>query len=512
MEDQPPQNVADELEADASTIDSETEIVNGEDSVFNDLANQQTSIWGLIKTLLSPQTLPHIALIVILSTIFYITANFDNLTTFSAMCFTSITLGYAITAALSNSSFVQRVTKLPSKELQEIDEAQSTNDQIGRIKRIIFSFRICIFPLAISVIAMAGLLALFSDNGALSAFEGTIPLALASLFIIWSIIQGRSFSNWIAAISATQLPQSTAKNGNPKAQSIIHGLAMIFIGFIGVCIFHLLQGDEIVPANILISNLPFLLATIGLHTVAVTLSWRSRVAASRDAAMSAFTWKWTLMAQAFITWHALAIWRQLDLAPITSSGAELLIEEVLLMIFTVFMAIWTLTSRGINSKLPFFNQNSALPWGLAFGYAYAGSVAMLTVVLDDITNVMIAGHFVVVLTILWMQRSVLKKLVGSRDQDIEIRRIAESAIDKKYSDSKDNQEENNERPEAEKNVEEVVDSQEIVETDELVEIVEEDTQQMEENWQDDSTIDWNKQVETISDDIEWNDDVIELDD
>ena len=139
MEDQPPQNVADELEADASTIDSETEIVNGEDSVFNDLANQQTSIWGLIKTLLSPQTLPHIALIVILSTIFYITANFDNLTTFSAMCFTSITLGYAITAALSNSSFVQRVTKLPSKELQEIDEAQSTNDQIGRIKRIIFN-------------------------------------------------------------------------------------------------------------------------------------------------------------------------------------------------------------------------------------------------------------------------------------------------------------------------------------------------------------------------------------
>ena len=61
-------------------------------------------------------------------------------------------------------------------------------------------------------------------------------------------------------------------------------------------------------------------------------------------------------------------------------------------------------------------------------------------------------------------------------------------------------------------MEEVVDSQEIVETDELVEIVEEDTQQMEENWQDDSTIDWNKQVETISDDIEWNDDVIELDD
>ena len=168
MEDQPPSNVADMIEADASTADSETENSEEMNNILDDLSNQQTSVWSLIKTLLSPQTLPHIALIVILSTTFYITANFDSLTTFSALCFTSITLGYAITAALSNSSYVQRITKLPSKELQEIDEEQSANDQIGRIKRIIFSFRICIFPLVLSGLAMGGLLTLFSDNGALS--------------------------------------------------------------------------------------------------------------------------------------------------------------------------------------------------------------------------------------------------------------------------------------------------------------------------------------------------------
>ena len=41
--------------------------------------------------------------------------------------------------------------------------------------------------------------------------------------------------------------------------------------------------------------------------------------------------------------------------------------------------------------------------GLAFGYAYAGSVAMLTTVLEEIDNVMMAGHLIVVLTFLWMQ-------------------------------------------------------------------------------------------------------------
>ena len=511
MEDQPPLTVSDELEVDASQIDSETNVENHDNSVLTELANQQTSIWGLIKTLLSPKTLPHIALIVILSTIFYITAGFDNLTTFAAMCFTSVTIGYAITAVLSNTEFVQRVTTLPSNELQESDEEQSSGDQISRMKRIIFSFRICILPLALSGLTMVGLLALFSENGALSAFEGTIPLALASLFIIWSIIQGRSFSNWIASISATKLPQSTEKNGNPKVQAVIHGLAMIFIAFIGVCIFHLLQGDEIIPATIIIKNLAFLLAVIGLHAIAVTLSWKSRVAASRDVAMSAFTWKWTLMAQAFITWHALAIWRQIEMAPITSGGTELLIEEVLLMIFTVFMAIWTLTSRGINSKLPFFNQKSALPWGLSFGYAYAGSVAMLTVVLDEISNVMMAGHLVVILTILWLQRSVLNKLVGNRDTDIEIRRIAESAFGNKTATSEENTEDNDES-DSQQISEEVVDSEESVEVDELVEIVEENSHQMEENWQEDSTIDWEKQAETISDEVKWKSDVIELDD
>jgi hypothetical protein len=173
------------------------------------------------------------------------------------------------------------------------------------------------------------------------------------------------------------------------------------------------------------------------------------------------------------------------------------------MIFTVFMAIWTLTSRGINSKMPFFNQNSALPWGLSFGYAYAGSVAMLTVVLDEISNVMMAGHLVVILTILWLQRSVLNKLVVNRDQGVEIRRIADSAFDNKATSLENNNESELSETEPQEIVEEV---------DELVEIVEEDSQKREENWQDDSAIEWGKKVETMSDEVEWKSDVIELDD
>lgn len=496
--------MADKIEANASKVESEIKIDQPVNPVLDELSNQKTSIWGLLKTLLSPQTLPHIALIVMLSSAFYIIANmgFDFI---AAIGFISVSFGYAITAVSSNTDLVQKLTKLPSRELSELQEGQSPSDQVGRLKRVIFSFRICIFPLVMSIFTMLGLMFLFLGNGALSDLKETIPLALAFLFIIWSIVQGRSFTRWTSTISVSKVPQSSEKRGKPMAQAIIHGLAILLFAFIGVCAFRLLQGDELVPWKILVANSPYLIATLGLHVFAVTWSWKSRVAASRDVAMSAFTWKWTLMAQAFITWHALTIWRHIDLDP---NDSQLIIEEVLLMIFTVFMAIWTLTSRGIKSKRPLFNQNNALPWGLSFGYAYAGSVAMLTVVLDELTNVMMAGHFIVILTVLWMQRSVLASLVEDRDQEIEVKRIAESIFDKKSTKS----EALSEKTESHEVEKIVTTPEESTEMDELAVIVEEDSQEVEGSWQQDSTTEWGKQTESISDDVEWNSDIIELDD
>ena len=112
-----------------------------------------------------------------------------------------------------------------------------------------------------------------------------------------------------------------------------------------------------------------------------------------------------------------------------------------------------------------------------------------------------AGHLVVILTVLWMQRSVLTSIVDNRDQDIEVERITKSVFDKKAAQSEE--------------LPDDIDShevEEITELDDLTEIVEEDTQEMEGNWQQDSTTEWGKPVESISDEIEWNSDVIELDD
>ena len=98
------------------------------------------------------------------------------------------------------------------------------------------------------------------------------------------------------------------------------------------------------------------------------------------------------------------------------------------MMFTVLMAIWGLTSRSYRSSLKLVNTNNALPIGLAFGYAYAGSVAMLTTVLNDIKTVMMAGHLVVALTFLWIQPRVLASTMGGVKASERIQKVVDKAV------------------------------------------------------------------------------------
>ena len=98
------------------------------------------------------------------------------------------------------------------------------------------------------------------------------------------------------------------------------------------------------------------------------------------------------------------------------------------MAFTIVMAIWGLTSRTYRSSLNLVTNVNALPVGIAFGYAYAGSVAMLASLLDDIKNVMMAGHLVVMMTFLWMQPRVLAATIGGLQHAENIRRIVDDAV------------------------------------------------------------------------------------
>ncbi len=155
------------------------------------------------------------------------------------------------------------------------------------------------------------------------------------------------------------------------------------------------------------------------------------------------------------------------------------------------MAIWSLTSKGYATKFKLLDEENALPWGLAFGYAYAGSVAMLTNVFDEITTVMTIGHTVVIITVIYVYRRVLMNVFSKHDDGILIRRLAA-----KVNPNTESKEEEHSETEEEKEVE--------------VELDGEDSD--DEDWQEDSDVDWEKESEdnTISSDVEWQE-TIEMD-
>ena len=87
------------------------------------------------------------------------------------------------------------------------------------------------------------------------------------------------------------------------------------------------------------------------------------------------------------------------------------------------MAIWSLTSSQAKSDFPLVTKDNALFVGISFGYAYAGSVAMLTSALEGINMVIAAGHGIAVLSLLVLQRTTIKSRVDKHHSSERIQNL-----------------------------------------------------------------------------------------
>ena len=78
------------------------------------------------------------------------------------------------------------------------------------------------------------------------------------------------------------------------------------------------------------------------------------------------------------------------------------------MVFAVVMAIWALSSRGVKSGSKLFTSENALFWGLAFGFGYAGSIAMITRLSGGgLATTMGFGHLVTAGALILMHPAVI---------------------------------------------------------------------------------------------------------
>ena len=168
-----------------------------------------------------------------------------------------------------------------------------------------------------------------------------------------------------------------------------------------------LAGTSILSASVglldvLLDQAAFAGGLVALLVAGEFITQEGRRRCANDRWTSRMFARWQVLALTFAAWHLGTAWRH-----ITSEQPQVAtaVEEIVLMTVTVVMAVWSMTSRTRGSDLGIVRRSNALFWGLSFGYAYAGSVAMLSTVVQGVSGVLFLGHLVVAVTLLILLRS-----------------------------------------------------------------------------------------------------------
>tara|TARA_B100001094_G_scaffold87168_1_gene83425 strand:+ start:2553 stop:3911 length:1359 start_codon:yes stop_codon:yes gene_type:complete len=424
---------------------------------------EQVSVFHLIGNMLSPRTLPHIVMIALISMILLFLV--DSHEVFVAMAFLSLAIAYTMIAGLSNLEIIKKLTKLPEEK----------NDSPWLV-RFLFSFRITIVPILISIILVGLFWEPLGGNG-----NTWISPMLASLFIVWSLTQAISFRTGMVEWLANGLGDAKLHTYKEKTSTATQFIIVQTFAFVIIWLGQVITDSEKMTAqDAFIGGIIFLLASTLLQMLTLWLTRDERESAGSEKGLAKFSFKWMIIAQLFITWHAFSIYRRWFMNP---SEVSTMIEEGILMAFTVIFAVWSLTSFTVKDGKRLVSENASLPLGISFGYAYAGSVTMLTGTFESLKEVMIFGHFITICAMIFLLRPTLRASRVSADMFVILKENSESEDDDKENTSK---EENNEDPDV------------TEESDEK-------------EWQEDEEVNWKEGVD-ISEGTEWEDDNIDVED
>ena len=421
---------------------------------------EQIGMLQLIRNMLSPRTLPHILMIALISaTLLFLVESQEVLV---AMTFISMALSYTLIATLSNKEIIINLTRLPDEK-----------GDYSWIVRLLFSFRITFVPILVAAVLVGVMWSLTGGQD-----NTWVSPVLASLFIVWSIAQAASFRTgmveWLAnGLGDAKLHTYKEKASTASQFAIVQSFAFIII-WVGQMVT---KSEKMDFQDALLGGFVFLAISFILQAITMWLTRDERESAGNEKGLAAFSFKWTIIAQLFITWHAFSIYRRTMMDP---SETSTLIEEGILMAFTVIFAVWSLTTYTIRDGKRLISENASLPLGISFGYAYAGSVTMLTGTFSSLKEVMIFGHVLTICAMFLLLRPTLRASRVSADRFT----LAQNIDIERKEDAEDEEKQEPDEPEV---------------------VSEEDGE-----WQEDSEIDWEKGTE-IGEGVEWSEEAGDAD-
>ena len=403
-ETQDDENEISKVDQEDDDTEDNSESVESEDEDF--------TLKKLVHTLLAKETLPHLLLLVIASSALFIFAKLDAENSgIIAISYIALSIGYTAVALTSSNEKVYSILQAKTSESNHDKKKVGIPIQ-NKLMRISKSWlKAWLLPLAYTGIIFGIMLALFGKDSRLEEIGNMLPIILGGFFIAWSATQAISFKNSVVASIKRKTETDEVIETLPKTLFANIAQMLIIVGFSAILViifYHYLQGAEGEVTDVFKGEGGIFLAIVLGMVLLLQNSTRSmRIIAGHRKSTSRFTFWWSLILGLFMSWHLLSIYRRVVGA---EDGLLMVVEEIALMIFTVLMTIWSLSSRGISEGSKLFTKRNVLFWGLSFGFGYAGSITMVTVIVGQNVNFVIGiGHGVTLLTLLILHRSAIKK-------------------------------------------------------------------------------------------------------
>ena len=382
----------------------------GEISSIKSTEVAKVTLKSILKDLFAKERRGHIFSIIVFAPTLYILSQKSILSpNISAIAFLSLMFGYVITAFMG----LNEKTRPYLEKNMEVSDNKKNNSPIFKVLYYILSnIKMTTIPMTISTFIFITLLVLMGENKPLSTVGEFLPILLAALFVFWSASQAISYKNslnlWInnnITIEGQETEFDSKKN--MIVQLIIVAIIVAIVSSIMLSYFGTGEG---------------LNSTTGVPIIIILVSitqgfilWYSKD--SRENLMKRKDGKkiefvWGLALHLFAAWHLLSVYRRLVSTDIEAFN---IFEEIVLMIFTVIMSIWAISSKGMTKNYNLFVSENVLFWGIAFAFGYAGSVTMLAVGLEgNISSIFAIGHFVTWITLMAMHKQSCKDFLTSR--------------------------------------------------------------------------------------------------
>ena len=369
-------------------------------------AGAAPTITDVVKNLLSPSTLPHILLLAFAGSGLYLLSASESPSLFAMGIagYIGLSIGYALTAWMQEMNVIHRFSHF-----------QPIEQDVGFVEKLFMYFiriAMCwISPLLLGLIPFI-LITLFLSSESGQAQADYWAMTLAGLFVLWSLAQGRALATSLRIFVEGRAVRIASVHRNSKRFTSTSTHMGIIAIFAAATYWALVSGASKAEEMSFFEKMGpvlFALVAVAIQVILFKYTTERRVIDSERKDTAAFGFAWGLLMQLFVTWHLLsALRRFLD----DSWGLALVIEEFILMLVTVIAAIWSLAKTSHTRGFKMFTRDNAVFWGLSFGIAYSGSIAMISVLGAKITSGAVGtigmsttigiGHLITAGTMMWI--------------------------------------------------------------------------------------------------------------